>query len=69
MEVRSGAASFRAVVWAENIVRALSLVRGRYPGCEARVLFPIEPEAFFVALGSSPWVEEVVTEVPKEAAG
>jgi hypothetical protein len=69
MEVRSGAARFRAVVWAENIVRALSLVRGRYPGCEARVLFPIEPESFFVAPGGAPWVEEVVPEVPEVAAG
>lgn len=69
VEVRSGAARFRAVVWAESIDRAVRLVGVRYPGCEARVLFPIEPEAFFVSPGFDPWVEAVVAEAPEEAAG
>lgn len=47
VEVRSGAAHFRAAVWAESMERAISLVGARYPGCEAKVLFPIDPEAFF----------------------
>jgi hypothetical protein len=67
VEVQSGAARFRAVVWAESIDRAVRLVGVRYPGCEARVLFPIEPGAFFAAerpLG----VEKVVAEAIEEAA-
>jgi hypothetical protein len=62
VEVRSGAARFRAVVCAESIERALGLVGVRYPECEAKVLFPIEPEAFFVDSGFASWVEEVVHE-------
>lgn len=68
VEVCSGAARFRAAVWAESIERALSLVRARYPGGEARVIFPIEPEAFFVA-GGYPTSEVVSLEAPEEAAG
>jgi len=47
VEVISGGASFRVAVWAESIERAVRLAGGHYPGCEARVVFPIEPEAFF----------------------
>jgi hypothetical protein len=66
VEVSSGAARFRAAVWAESIERALSLVKAHYPGGEARVVFPIEPEEFFVDGG----VGEVVhLEAPEEAAG
>lgn len=68
VEVCSGAARFRAAVWAESIERALSLVRARYPGGEARVIFPIEPEAFFVD-GGAPALEAVSLEVPVEVAG
>jgi hypothetical protein len=39
----------------------------RYPGCEARVLFPIEPEAFF-ALERPLGVEKVVAEATEEEA-
>jgi hypothetical protein len=48
LEICSGAASFRAAVCAESIERAVSLVGVRYPGAETTVIFPIEPEAFFV---------------------
>jgi hypothetical protein len=68
VEVCSGAARFRAAVWAENIERALRLVTARYPGGEARVIFPIEPEAFFV-VGGAPASEVVRLEAPEEAAG
>jgi len=69
VEVQSGVARFRAVVWGESIDQALGLVRGRYPGCEARVLFPIEPEAFFVAPEFGPGVEEFVPKAPEKQAG
>lgn len=68
VEVRSGAARFRAAVWAESIERALSLVKARYPGGEAGVIFPIEPEAFFVD-GAVPASGVVRLEAPEEAAG
>lgn len=48
VEICRGETRFRAAVWAESIERALSLARRRYPRGEARVLFPIEPDAFFV---------------------
>jgi hypothetical protein len=32
----------------ESIERAVRLVLAIYRGCEVRVLFPIDPEAFFV---------------------
>jgi hypothetical protein len=48
MEVREGAALSRAIVQAENIREALSITRERYPGREVRVIFPIDPEDFFI---------------------
>jgi len=68
VEVRSGAARFRAAVLAESIERALKLVTTRYPGDEARIIFPIEPEAFFVD-AAVPISEMVYPETSKEAVG
>jgi hypothetical protein len=48
VEVRSGTAHFRVGVQAQSIRRALSMVGGRYPQGEVRVVFPTEPEGFFV---------------------
>ena len=67
VEIQSGAAQFRAVVWADSINRAVRLVGMRYPGCEARVLFPIELEAFFAAERAF-GVEKVVAEATEESA-
>jgi hypothetical protein len=47
IEVRSGAASFRVSVRAHSIQRAISLVRDSYPGAEASLVLPVEPESFF----------------------
>jgi hypothetical protein len=47
IEVRSGAASFQVSVRARSIRRAISLVRGTYPGAEVSLVFPVEPESFF----------------------
>ena len=68
VEVHSGVARFRAAVWAQSIERALNLVKARYPGVEAQVIFPIEPEAFFVG-GIGPASEVVHFEMPEEATG
>ena len=48
VEVREGAAPFRVAVRAESITRAVSLIEGRHPGREVRVVFPINPEEFFL---------------------
>jgi hypothetical protein len=48
MEVREGAALSRATVQAESIREAVSITRGRYPGREVRVIFPIDAEDFFI---------------------
>ena len=45
VEVRSGTSRFRMGVQAESI--PLSVVGGRYPRGEVRLVFPIEPEGFF----------------------
>ncbi len=48
VEVGRGAARYRVAVQAESIERALEIVEGHNPGCEAKVAFPIDPEAFFL---------------------
>ena len=47
IEVRSGAARFQVSVRAHSIERAISLVRDSYPGAEAGLVLPVEPESFF----------------------
>jgi hypothetical protein len=48
IEVRSGATRFRVAVQAQSIQRAVSLVGGSYPASDLRVIFPIDPDGFFV---------------------
>ena len=48
MEVREGTALSRATVRAESIREAVSITRERYPGRDVRVMFPIDPEDFFI---------------------
>ena len=57
-EIREGALAHRTRVFAPSIERALKIVGGGKPGRRVSLVFPIDPEAFFV------------TEVPglKEAA-
>ena len=47
VEVREGAARFRVAVQAESISQAVSVVKGRHPGRDVRVVFPIDPERYF----------------------
>ncbi len=58
VEVREGAALSRATVQAGSIREALSITRGRYPGRDVRVMFPIDPEDFFIegAAEGNNWV-------------
>ena len=48
VEVHEGATPLRAVVRAESITLAISAIERRHPGCKVRVVFPIDPEEFFV---------------------
>ena len=48
MEVREETALSRATVQAGSICEAVSITRGRYPGSDVRVMFPIDPERFFI---------------------
>jgi hypothetical protein len=53
VEVRSGTARFRVGVQAPGIRTVLSMVGGRCPQGEVRVIFPIEPQGFFVGESSA----------------
>jgi ribosomal protein L14E/L6E/L27E len=48
LEAREGTVLSRVAVQAESISRAVSLVKGRYPGREVRIVFPIDAEEFFI---------------------
>jgi hypothetical protein len=48
IEVRSGAARFRVGIQASSIQSAVSLAKGLYSAIDVRVVFPIDPEDFFV---------------------
>ena len=54
VEVGSSTSRFRVGVQARSIRDALRIVEGSYPQGEVRVLFPIEPERFFVGVPSAP---------------
>lgn len=46
VEVSGGATRFRTEVRAESIERAVRLALANHPGCEGRVIFPIDPLVF-----------------------
>ena len=48
MEVREGATLLRETVSADSVRQAVSVMRERYPGRDVRVVFPINPEDFFL---------------------
>jgi hypothetical protein len=54
MEVREETALSRATVQAGSISEAVSITKGRYPGRDVRVMFPIDPERFFIEGPASP---------------
>jgi hypothetical protein len=59
LEVRCGVTRFRVGVQASSIQRAVDLVKGFYSASDVKVVFPIDPEGFFVedALGAEGLVE------------
>ena len=48
IEVRSGTARFKVSAQAESIEGALEIARRYNSGKECKVVFPIDPEGFFV---------------------
>jgi hypothetical protein len=48
VRVSSGTARFGVTVQAESIERALEVAARQNPGKACEVIFPIDPEAFFV---------------------
>ena len=48
IEVQNGTGHFRVPARATTIVQAVGLVSADYPGASVRVVFPIEPDTFFV---------------------
>jgi hypothetical protein len=48
VEVRNGATHFRVGIQASSINSAINLVKAFYSACDVRVIFPIDPEGFFV---------------------
>jgi hypothetical protein len=48
IEVRSSAAGFKVALLAESIEGAMELAKSYNPGSKCTVVFPIDPEAFFV---------------------
>jgi hypothetical protein len=48
VEIRYASGPFRVMVEAESIRRAVERIQRRYPGCEVKPVFPIDPETFFV---------------------
>jgi hypothetical protein len=48
IEVRSSAARFKVASLAESIEAALEMAKRYNPGKECKVVFPIDPQSFFV---------------------
>lgn len=47
MEVREGVDRFAVAVYADSISQAVGITKVRFPGCDVRVMFPIDGEEFF----------------------
>jgi hypothetical protein len=48
IEVKSAAAKCTVALQAESVQRALEIAKRYNPGKECKVVFPIDPEGFFV---------------------
>ncbi len=60
VKVSVEAAGLRLVVLAESIGRARALVEDLYPGAQARVVFPLDPERFFAGPGAEAGIERAI---------
>lgn len=51
VEVREGADRFEVEAYADSISQAVGITQRRFPGGDARVMFPIDGEEFFGGRG------------------
>ena len=67
-EVNAEANRFRVGVQAQSIQQAVGIAETHYPGAAVRVVFPLDPETFFVKddVGAA---ESISIETPKRLAG
>jgi hypothetical protein len=68
VKVGDGPTSIRMAARAESIRRAMEAARAHYPGAGVRVVYPIDPKAFFVRDSAAP-VGLVRFEMPEKVAG
>jgi hypothetical protein len=68
VEMGNGSACIRVVARGENIRRAVGIAGAFYPGTDVRVVYPIDPERFFVD-DSTATVGLVGLEMPEKVAG
>ena len=67
VEVREGATLFRVPVKAVSINRAVNIMKGYRPGRDVQVVFPIDPEEFFVEGPKKIWAEPDESRQPSYA--
>lgn len=48
VQIKDKTSAFSLTVYAENLRRAVEVAADRYPDYEVSVLFPLDPEVFFV---------------------
>ncbi len=54
VQIRDGGLTYRVRITAPSIERALEIAGEGKPGRKARLLFPIDPETFFVSTDLGP---------------
>ena len=59
MEVDTHATRFTVPVLAESLMEAISTAKDCYPGNDIRVVFPIDPEEFFVGAAGAAYLLEL----------
>ena len=64
LEVYSGALPFIVSVRAESLLRAVDVTKDSYPGSDVRVVFPIDPEEFFVKEVDKPGAAVLDSQAP-----
>lgn len=67
VEVKTRSERFSVAVSADSICQALALVDKFYPASRARIVFPIDPEMFFIGDPLSSLLKEMST--PGSLAG
>lgn len=68
IKVSGRGACSRVAVRAESIRKALSIAQSLYLDADVRVVYPIDPEAFFVK-DAAATAGPVALEMPRSAAG